>query len=522
MRKGSLSGTFPFPAWGLTAGQFNNVPSTRVPEGGLSASSNVYISEGRIRVRPPLTLYANTNSSTPCNHVAHMITQDGRVRLMRSDLDQLGLISAHAWNGANWAQIGSGMGGSEDHPPGSCMFKGEWLFLPGNDQVYQWIGGSAMRPLSSTQADPELQPPDKPRHISANMARVFLANGIDPNTNERVPWRVWWCSKSDSSTWDHGGRKPESKNASFQDLMHDNTEVTGLHFHDGAEILAFKPRSIYLGVFNGGVALYMFEPISLEVGCIAGRTIQSWNGLCVFLGPNNVYAKPVGSKPTPIGDSIRLRLASCLNSEYAHRSSAVMDPILGVYWLFIPQNQEATCGKIFACSLKDKFAWTEGEVENSTLRVMGSTVYWPTNSDPVLLVASRNGKVYRLGGGTAMVDGDTSYDAHFWSRSIDFMELLAQEGSETASFQRISLQGQSGTATGIIRGGPTVASLEGAEGEEFGDFDMSSQWDQSFRAGHPDAFRFAQVGAYWPPGTANPMTVDGITVWAMPRGDARE
>lgn len=522
MRKNSLSGTVPFPLWGLTAGQYNNLPSTRVPETGLSASYNVYISEGRIRVRPPLSVYARTDSPRACNHVSHMITQEGLVYLVRSEIDlATDLVAVHAWDGSAWTTLGSGFFGAEGIPPDSCMFKGEWLFLPGDDQVQQWTGGPALVELGSLQPDPELRPPDAPRHICANLSRVFLANGIDPLSGDRNPWRVWWCSKGDSLTWDPGGRKPEAKNASFQDLMHDNTEVTGLHYHDGAEILAFKPRSIYTGVFNGGAALYLFEPVSLEVGCIAGRTIQSWNGLCLFLGAQNVYAKPVGQKPLPIGEAIAPRLRELLDTEYAHRASAVLDPILGTYWLFIPTDGDGTCGSIFACSLRDKFAWTEGRVEDSRIRIMSSAVFWPTDAEPILVLGSRDGRVFRLGGGTAMLDGGTEYSAHFWSRTLDFVEVLAQEGAETASLQKMSLQGTSGTATGRIRTGPTVASLEGV-GTEFGDFDMSQDWDQSFRGGKPEAVRFAQVGAYWPPGTATPMPVDGVTVWGMPRGDARE
>lgn len=521
-RQFSASQTVPFPLWGLTAGQFNNLPSTRVPETGLSASHNVYISEGRIRVRPPLVAYARTGSSKPCNHVAHMITQAGVVYLMRSEIDPISSrVEVYSWDGATWTSLASGLQGSEDHPPASTMFKGEWLFAPGDDWAYQWTGGALNR-LDLLQADPELRPPEAPRHMISNLSRVFMANGIDPISGDRIPWRVWWCSKGDSLTWDHGGRKPEAKNASFQDLMQDNTEVSGLHYHDGAEILAFKPRSLYTGVFNGGVALYLFEPVSLEIGCVAGRTIQSWNGLCLFLGASTVYAKPLGQKPIPIGDSIAPRLRELLDTEYASRASAVLDPVLGIYWLFIPTSGDGRCGKIFACSLKDKFAWTEGEVADGEIAPMACTVFWPTNSEHLLVVGSRDGGVYRLGGGTAMLDGRTEYSAHFWSRSLDFVEVLAQAGAETAALQKMSLQGSSGTATGRVRVGATVASLEAADPVEFGDFDMAEDWDQSYRSGKMNAMRFAQVGAYWPPGTSTPMPVDGVTLWGMPRGDARE
>lgn len=523
MRPTSLSDVVSFPIWGLAAGQFNNVPSPRIADLGLFASNNVFISEGRVQVRPSLVEYVPTDSSLPCTHAAHMITQGGDTFLIRTSLDPgTSKVSVLAYDGDQWETIASDLSGAEDIPPESCMLKGEWLLCPGDDKVYQWTGSGPMIPLESLQPDPDLKPPDSPAHIASNMSRVFLANGIDPYTGDRIPWRVWWCSKSDTTTWDHGGRKPEAKNASFQDLMHDNTEVTALHYLDGTEILAFKPRSVYVGEFNSGVNLYLFLPVSLEIGCIASKTVKSWNGLCVFLGPSNVYAKPVGGKPQAIGDAIRPRLAELLNSEFAHRSSAVIDPVLGVYWLFIPQNEEATCGKIFSCSLRDKFAWTEGEISSSGIRITDATTFYPSASEVEVLVSSRDGKIYSMTGGYPMQDGGDSFSASFWSRTFDWVELLAKQGAETVSLQKISVQGPRGSASGIVRTGPTVASVECAETQEFGDFDMSQAWEQSFRGGKTQAYRFAQVGAYWPPGTKDPMPVDGITVWGIPRGDARE
>lgn len=523
MRPNSFSDVQAMPMWGLTAGQFSNVPSPRIPDSGLSSSSNVYVSEGRLRVRPSLVEYAPTNRQVPCSHVAHMITQDGIPYLMRTTTDPAtGEVQVHAWDGSSWTTIQTGLTGGEDYPPESCMLKGEWLLCPGDDKVYRWTGGAGMVSLDSLQPDPDLKPPDAPSHIASNLSRVFLANGIDPYSGERVPWRVWWCSKGDTLTWDHGGRKPEAKNASFQDLMHDNTEVTGLHYLDGAEILAFKPRSIYIGEFAGGYNLYLFTPVSLDIGCIAGRTIQSWNGLCIFLGANNVYAKPVGGKPQAIGDAIRPRLAKLLNKEYAHRASAVLDPVLGVYWLFVPQNAEATCGKIFACSLKDKFAWTEGEISDPHLRVLDAGLFWPSDSDTRKVIASRDGRIYQMSDSPPMRDGTFKFSAYGWSKTLDFVELLAKAGSETATLQKLSVQGLSGEATGAVRVGPTVASVEASEDVEFGDFDMSQPWDQSFRSGKPQAMRFAQVGVKWPSTVQEPMPVDGITLWSLPRGDARE
>ena len=108
MRPNSFSDVRAMPMWGLTAGQFSNVPSPRIPDSGLSSSSNVYVSEGRLRVRPSLVEYAPTNRQVPCSHVAHMITQDGIPYLMRTTTDPAtGEVQVHAWDGSSWTPEGS-------------------------------------------------------------------------------------------------------------------------------------------------------------------------------------------------------------------------------------------------------------------------------------------------------------------------------------------------------------------------------------------------------------------------------
>lgn len=512
----------PFTLWGLMGGQVNNVPSPLIPDQGLFDSQNIYLSEGRVIPRPPLVEHSLTGSLTPCNHLAYFISLDGEVRLIRSQIDlATNLVDLLAWDGASWSLLASGLSGSEDTPPSSCMFKGEWLFCPGEGDLMVWTGVGAPVTVASLQADPDLQPPTAPRHVMAALGRIFLADGVDPVTGNRVPYRVWWPTHGDTTIWDHGSRKPASQNASFQDLAHDNTPITGLHFHDGREILAFKPRSVYQGVFNGGVSLYFFEPVSVDIGCVAGRTIKSWRGLCLWLGDGNVFAKPVGQRPIPIGDAIAPHLRELLDGDKAHLASAVLDPLLGIYYLFIPVDGEVY--RMFICSLSNKFAWTEGEISNDAIRVMAATEYYSSVGDTRLLLGSRDGKVYELDYSTSLMeDGGVPYEAWFWTKTFDFVDLLQKVGAETAGVQKLSLQGHHGTASGMVRVGPTLAVVETAEATDFGEFDMGQVWSQSYLPGKPNAFRFAQLGARWSAGSATPMPMDGITAWGMPRGDAVE
>jgi hypothetical protein len=410
------------------------------------------------------------------------------------------------------------------------QFKGEFLLAPGNGDLHRATDIGTWATVDSAQANASLYPPNVPRVLGANMSRVFLGDGVDQVSGNRIPYRVWWCSKSDALTWSHGSGAPEEKNAGFQDLMYDNSAITAFHYADAKEFLCFKERSFYVAVFKGPPLFYEFEPVSTSYGCPAGHTVCSWEGLVVWMGQENVYAKQVGSNQvTPIGNAIRSRLKAVLAGSSAKRASAMIDPVLGLYWLFIPKTGATTCAYMFVCSLRDGFAWAEGEISHSDIRVMKAHVFNAGTMDARLLLGSRDGKIYRLSG-TALTDGGTGFEAYFWSKTLDFLEIQkgmkqGVEGYETGEIQKISLMGDSGTATGRVRAGATPAAVESSASLAFGDFDMSQAEGQSYKAepyGRPNAYRFAQVGAHWASGTTSPMALDGVTFWGMPRGEARE
>lgn len=525
----------PVAAWGLVGGQHNNVPPTRVPDNGMSESYNVLVSEGRLKPRPGLEEHAATGSTTACNHLS-TYQIGSTIYLVRTQLNTgTNALDIETWDGATWTSRVTGLTGGEDTPPWSVQIKGEFLILPGGGDLYRATAIGTWATVDSAQADATLEPPNTPRVMGANLSRVFLGDGVDQVSGNRIPYRAWWCSKSDTLTWSHGAGKPEEKNAGFQDLMYDNSPIVGFHYADAREFLCAKERSIYQAVFKGPPLFYEFEPISTSHGCGSGHTMCSWQGLVVWMGQNgNVYAKQVGSPQIiAIGDAIRPRLNSILNSTYARRASAVIDPALGLYYLFVPKSGSATVSYMFICALKDGFAWAEGEISHADIRVMHAHAFYAGVNDTRLLVASRDGKVYRLSG-TTLADGGTNFEAYFWSKTMDFLEIQTKRssargtdnaGTETLEIQKISLMGDSGTATGRVRAGATPAAVESATAVEFGDFDMSQTTGQSYKAegaGRVNAFRFAQVGAYWDGGTTAPMALDGVTFWGMPRGEARE
>lgn len=529
-RQNSMAQDVPTAFYQLDAGMFRNVPSQRIPENGCYDAQNVVFYEGRVRPRPPFVVATAiaTGSAIGCNHVGLMQTQGGSQFIMRSEIDTGTLKMDVYYYDAAWFDITAPqLDGDLDHMPWSTQFKGEWLFCPGNDELYSWAASGNMVTVDSRQADTTLRPPDKPYVIACTATRVFLGNVVISGT--RIPWRVCWSDTGSSIVWaPNGGGYPAQGSASYQDILHDSSEITGLFFQGGKDMICFKRTSIYKGIWKGGPVWYDFEPISMQHGCPAGQTIRSWRNTLIWLGDDfNVYAMPLRGQITAIGDAISPRLRVILRLSYVKRSSAVVDSTLGLYWLFVPQLGQTTVNKIFVCNLKTG-AWAEGEIAGSVVKIMCAMEYRPGYSDPVMYFGSADGKIYEfatayttLKDGMSTGSGGTAYEAYVWGRVLDFLEVFKQVGAETGEFHALGLQAESGKATPQCRVGDTTKALLAATSGTYTEIDMDAATPVPFSPNRTNMARFGQVGVKWTSGQASPMPVDGVTIWSMPRSDAR-
>lgn len=528
-RQNSMAQDQPDAVYQLDAGEVRNVPASRIPPNGCYETKNVVFYEGRVRPRLPFIEATSiaTASSNGCCHLGLMQTQSGSQYIMRAEINSGTLKMDVFYYDGGWNDITAPqLDGDEDHTPWSTQFKGEWIFCPGNDAVYSWAASGNMVTLDSRQADTNLQPPDKPYIVASTASRVWLANGIVDGV--RIPWRVWWSDTGSSIIWSNGAGLPSQGSAGYQDIIHDSSEIVGLFFQGGKDMICFKRTSIYKGVFKGGPVWYDFEPISMNHGCSAGQTIKSYRNTLIWLGDDfNVYAMPQRGQITAIGDAVAPQLRSLLNLNKIKRASAVVDSNLGLYWLFVPQGAQTTVNKIFVCNLQTG-AWAEGEIAGSTVKILCAMEYRPGYAQPLMLFGSRDGKVYQTSPlSTTLIDGSsggsggTAYEAYVWGRVLDFLELFKQVGSETGEFHALGLQGESGKATPRCRTGDTVKAVLAASSLTYSEIDMDASPPLPYAANRTGLARFGQVGVQWTSGQASPMPLDGVTVWSMPRGDAR-
>ena len=549
--------TLAFPLFQLDAGEITNLPAAVIGATAASNTSNVIFSDGRVRPRPGLSLhplspsvaggYSPTSSIT---HLGKFITTSQVNYTMRLQLD-----STTGWTSV-WAKtdtteweilVTSPLGHINTSPPMSAMFnEGEWLLVNGTDNLQMWNGTSTfLVDVTNTQSNISLRAPAQPAFICTTGSRVFLGNAVDQNSGLRVPYRVWWSDTGDSTKWSNGAGLPAQGSAGYQDLFQgaDASPITGMYFQGETIVIVFKKHSVYRGVFiNGGPVWYNFLPITQSRGCVAPGSIRAFNDTLIWLGDDyNVYSLSMGGQVSNLGDAIRPRIQQLVNLSDAvalGKVSAVVDTVLGLYWLMLPSAADNST-VILCCNLHTG-AWSEGHVGGAAIQPLCGLWVYPESSvisftgisRPTAIWGCSDGRIYALDHTKPqMIDYTVPWDAYWWGRTQDFMQIMQlgyagklpmQVHGETGEWHKISLHGTVGEAIPRVRMGKSLNDLVNNKHlYTFECIDADNNTPAYSASVRADAERFSQLGVYWPPGTASPMAVDGITVWGMSRQVAR-
>lgn len=516
--------------WGPWQGIDKSIARTRVPEMGFDEAYNVVLTDGQIKPRPGLA--AVSSARLPNNDVGDPISlftyflnrQYNTFFAYRCQSDfAAGTLDVSYHNTLAWVPLITGIGTSRDTPPAFTQFKDEAIFVPGDGEMYFWDPNSfSLNTIDSVQADTDLRPPDKTRFLAATGSRVFAANGIVPGGSERISNRVWWCTTGNSRIWSNGTGKTEAGSASYQDLQQDTYPITGLFFHSGQQLIVYKNWSVYFAQFRGSPVWYDFVPITRGIGCVSSRSIVEWRDKSLFLGSDyNVYMISLQGQIQAVGDRIQNYLASIIDPAKANRSVGVIDPINNQYWLFIPTAVHAgEFGRHIFCLNLETGAWTEGEIADIGAEILGSFQWRSFSEAPVIFLGGDDGYVYEWNFTTPMTDRATTWEARVWSKVYDFTEVFKGAG-DTAQLHKMALSADSGKATPRFRTAQNLDKLDSEAIVTLDTIDHALDRTPGYVSSRTYADRFGQWGILWAAGLASPMAVQGVMVWALPRGDTR-
>jgi hypothetical protein len=520
------------PLWNIAEGFDRSVVPTRISELGLHEAYNVVLVDGRIQPRPRARetsfVYQPAGAPAgPCNYLGLLQRSWGGSHIYRGEADfGAGTMDLYHWDSATpqWDSTLTGATTSRDTPPTSVQFKNTGIFIPGDGLMYEWDASSFLwADIDSLQATADLRPPNKARFVVATGSRVFAANGMPAglsSESDRITYRVWWSTTGNSRIWSNGTGVPERGSASYQDLHHDSYPITGMIFHSGQATMVWKTWSIYLSQWRGSPMWYDFVPLTTAIGCIAGHTIKKWRNWMLFLGSDlNVYAIGLQGEPQPLGAKVQPYIQDIADLAKVHRSLAMVDYQDNLYWLILPATTDAQEDpQHLLCLNLETGAWTEGKIAG--FQITSAFTYQPPSGPQRMMLGASDGKIYEFDYQTALADGATNWSAYVWSRVYDFAEAYKDLG-ETGEIHKVMLHGEAGAATARTRIGKTVKQVLAASPTVFGEVDLTVGSPITYVDERTNAERFAQWGILWGAGEADPMEVEGVTVWALPRGANR-
>jgi hypothetical protein len=243
------------------------------------------------------------------------------------------------------ADVSRTAGGAYATPDG-----GHWSMTSYGSRVIATNGVDPIQTLLlPTDTHFSLLSPDAPIAKYCATVRDFLmvGNTTDP-VSGAVPYRVWWSSINDPTSWPTpGGTTAISVQSDYNEMQQtDLGNVTGLvsGFSQGADAVIFMERGLWIANYAGPPLIFSFRVQSGASGCIAplsivqsfARTQAGATVPVVYYLSEDGFAAFDGSTAFPIGaQKFDREFHKLVDDAYINRVQGVSDPrTRSILWAF--------------------------------------------------------------------------------------------------------------------------------------------------------------------------------------------
>lgn len=232
----------------------------------------------------------------------------------------------------------------------------------------------------------------------------------------------WWCSAlRNQADW-----TPAIATQSANGRLLDTPGPVRAGRRLGADIVAYKERSMYLGRYVGPPVIWTWTLIPGEIGALSQEAVIDIGTAHVFLGADDFYLFD-GTRPTSIGASLREWFFADLDPAYQYRVQSLHDRTNALaYWFYPTVGSDGALTKWVAYHYKAN-KWGHG-----MLTIEAASEYL-------------NGAITfdSLGDLFATYDDipPIAYDSPYWTESSALMSVV------NSSHVLQSLEGTAGTAS---------------------------------------------------------------------------
>jgi hypothetical protein len=215
--------------------------------------------------------------------------------------------------------------------PYTTSSAGTWRFAQFGNVTVATNGADVLQ-QSITGAFEDIPGAPKAAIVEVVAGFVFLFNTVDPTFGTRPDG--WWNSGLfDQTVWTPS-QATQSANGRIIDTPGDIRAGRGL----GPDIVVYKEASMYYGTFQGPPIIWAFNLISNQIGAPCQEAVVSIGTAHLFLGNDNFYMFD-GTRPTPIGDSVKNAFFRDQNPSHKQTVASVHDRLNSlVYWYYVSNN----------------------------------------------------------------------------------------------------------------------------------------------------------------------------------------
>lgn len=148
----------------------------------------------------------------------------------------------------------------------------------------------------------------------------------------------------------------------------------------GESIIAYKDRSMYLGVYTGPPAIWEFRQIPGEIGALSQETVVDVgtpeDPKHIFMGFDDFYIFD-GARPVPIGSPrIRETVFGEISRGYAHLAATVHNRTKSLIYFYYPGSDSTTLDKCVVYNYKtNKWGRDDRSIEVPVDYIVAATTY---------------------------------------------------------------------------------------------------------------------------------------------------
>jgi hypothetical protein len=307
--------------------------------GGIIECLNIIPSDRGLRPRPAAVDSGVDALASACRGIVSSKKTDGNIRTVAGTASNL-----YDLTGTTWTSVLSGKTlGAEDRWR-FAQFGNVTLAVTPTETVHYSTSGSFSAIAVAVKAE----------HIIAVDGFLIAANyndGVD-----EIP-DGWICSAyQDYLDW----VPSPSTQCAYGRLLGTAGSINAAK-RLGSNAVLYQEKSLYFGVYVGGAAVWSFQEVYGDIGCLASGLIVETEQFHLFFGNDDVYRFD-GSNLVPLNAPCSRWVIDRLNKNALYLCQSAFDNDRGLAWWFYPSSNMTTCDS-YVCLHVESGRWGYGLID---------------------------------------------------------------------------------------------------------------------------------------------------------------